>query len=196
MLSGLLRHDRLFVIAGLLGVILISWIYLLTGAGMAMPAMGGMLMEIASPAWTPGYFALTLAMWAVMMAAMMLPAAAPMLLLYDKIARQRADTGKAIGSTSLFGLGYIAVWAGFRVAAVAARTAPASAQDRRGSAGHPARTGSPPPCRRHSARRSSRHAPAAVATAGPRGHRRTADRCCEPDALILPCGARYAVQSG
>jgi predicted metal-binding membrane protein len=49
----------------------------------------------------------------------MLPSAAPMLLLYNKIARRRGETTKTIGSTSLFGLGYVAVWAGFSVAAVA-----------------------------------------------------------------------------
>jgi predicted metal-binding membrane protein len=119
MLAGLLRHDRIVVVAGLLGVILVSWAYLVAGAGMDKPAMGGMLMPMASPVWTLGHFALTLAMWVVMMAAMMLPSAAPMLLLYDKIARKRGETSKTIGSTSLFGLGYIAVWAGFSVAAVA-----------------------------------------------------------------------------
>jgi predicted metal-binding membrane protein len=119
MLADLLRHDRIVVIAGLLAVILISWAYLVAGAGMDMPAIGGMLMPMAGPVWTPGYFALTLAMWAVMMAAMMLPSAAPMLLLYNKIARRRGETTKTIGSTSLFGLGYVAVWAGFSVAAVA-----------------------------------------------------------------------------
>lgn len=118
MLSRLLRHDRLVVVAGLLGVILISWAYLLAGAGIDMPAMGGMLMPMAAPVWTPGYFALNLAMWAVMMAAMMLPAASPMLLLYGKIARKRGEPGNTIGSTSLFGMGYVAVWAGFSVGAV------------------------------------------------------------------------------
>ncbi len=118
-MTGLLRHDRIVVVGGLLGVILISWAYLLAGAGMDMPAMGGMLMPMASPAWTPGYFALTLAMWAVMMAAMMLPSAAPMLLLYDKISQKRGEPGKTPASTGLFGLGYIAVWAAFSIAAVA-----------------------------------------------------------------------------
>ena len=118
MLAGLLRHDRIVVVTGLLAVILTSWVYLLAGAGVDMPAMGGMLMPVASPVWTPGYFALTLAMWAVMMAAMMLPSAAPMLLLYDKIVRKRGEPGNTIGATSLFGLGYIGVWAGFSVAAV------------------------------------------------------------------------------
>jgi predicted metal-binding membrane protein len=119
MLAGLLRHDRVIVVAALFAVIFISWAYLLTGAGMDMPAMGGMLMPMASPDWTPSYFALTLAMWATMMAAMMLPSAAPMLLLYEKIARKRGETGETIGSTGLFGVGYVAVWAGFSVAAAA-----------------------------------------------------------------------------
>lgn len=118
MLADLLRHDRIVVVAGLLGVILISWAYLLAGAGMDMPAVGGMLMPMA-PIWTPGYFALMLIMWAAMMAAMMLPSAAPMLLLYDRIAQKRDEDSRTIGPASLFGLGYIAVWAGFSVGAVA-----------------------------------------------------------------------------
>ena len=116
MLTDLLRHDRILIVVGLLGIILISWAYLLVGAGMDIPAMGGMLMPMAAPIWTPAYLALTLIMWAVMMAAMMLPSAAPMLLLYDRVARKRGE--ETIGQTSSFGLGYIAVWAGFSVAAV------------------------------------------------------------------------------
>ncbi len=118
MLARLLRHDRIIVVASLLAVILIAWAYLVAGAGMDMPAMGGMLMPMSGPAWTPGYLALTLAMWAAMMGAMMLPSAAPMLLLYDKVARKRGATGKVAGSTGLFGMGYLAIWAGFSVAAV------------------------------------------------------------------------------
>jgi len=117
-LGYLLRHDRSLVVAGLLGATLVSWAYLLAGAGMSMPEMAGMLMPVASPVWNASYFGLSLAMWAIMMAAMMLPSAAPMLLLYDKIARNRVASGKTAGSTSLFGLGYLSVWAAFSVAAV------------------------------------------------------------------------------
>ena len=50
--------------------------------------------------WTPGYAVVILVMWAVMMAAMMLPSAAPMILLYGTIARRREETeGRAVAGT-------------------------------------------------------------------------------------------------
>lgn len=112
-----LRHDRLLVIAGLVVVIALSWAYLLTGAG-TLQDMGGMLMPMSSGPWTLGHAALMLAMWVVMMAAMMLPSAAPMFLLYATIARgRRANGGRAKGSGA-FGLGYVVIWAAFSVGAV------------------------------------------------------------------------------
>jgi predicted metal-binding membrane protein len=112
------RHDRAVVVAILLSVILASWAYLLVGMDMPMPEMPGMTMPMDGPAWTAGYFALTLLMWMAMMTAMMLPSAMPMLLFYDSIARKRGAQTTAVGSTSLFGLGYLVVWLGFSVGAV------------------------------------------------------------------------------
>lgn len=117
-LANMFRHARIVVLASLLGIILIAWVYLLAGAGMDMRAMGGMLMPMASPDWTLGHFTLMLAMWAVMMMAMMLPSAAPMILFYDKIASNRGNANQGTGSTSFFCLGYMVVWAAFSVAAV------------------------------------------------------------------------------
>ena len=117
-LVGLHRHDRAVVVAILLCVILASWAYLLIGVEMPMPEMAGMAMPMAAPVWTAGYFALTLLMWMAMMAAMMLPSAVPMLLFYESIARKRAPQTTSVGSTSLFGLGYLVVWLGFSIAAV------------------------------------------------------------------------------
>jgi predicted metal-binding membrane protein len=81
-LIRLFRHDQAVVIAGLVLVIAIAWGYLLLGAGLEMPAMAAMAgrMMMAAPAWTPAYAALQLLMWAAMMAAMMLPSAAPVIL--------------------------------------------------------------------------------------------------------------------
>ena len=50
----LLRRDRLLVVAGLSAVVVLSWAYLLAGAGMDMHEMDGMLMPMAAPDWTPG----------------------------------------------------------------------------------------------------------------------------------------------
>lgn len=112
-----LRHDRLLVAGGLLAVILAAWAYLFSGAGM-MQAMDGMLMPMATGPWTLGYIMLMLFMWAVMMAAMMLPSAAPMILLYTRVARNYAHGGR-ISLSTLFALGYVAVWTVFSIVAVA-----------------------------------------------------------------------------
>ena len=56
-------------------------------------------------------------MWAVMMVAMMLPSAAPMILMYARIAGGR---GRKVASSALaFAAGYIAVWTIFSAAATA-----------------------------------------------------------------------------
>jgi hypothetical protein len=71
MLSAVLLHDRTLVVAGLVAVIALSWIWLLTGAGLHMDEMdmgGGQIMLMAPP-WTPGYAVTIFIMWIVMMAA-------------------------------------------------------------------------------------------------------------------------------
>lgn len=122
-LGYFLRRDRGVVIGSLLGVIVLAWLYLLQGAGMDMQAMGDMVMPMPMPVamtvWTPGYFALLVGMWGAMMVAMMLPSAAPMILLYAMIARRRRALGGSIPATGVFALGYVAVWATFSLAATA-----------------------------------------------------------------------------
>jgi predicted metal-binding membrane protein len=126
LLVTLHRHDRAIVIAILLAVIVAAWVYLAYGVGHLAPTMHDMGMDMsgmdmAMPAepirWTAGYATLTALMWMAMMAAMMLPSAAPMLLFYDSIARQRGARSTTVGPTSLFGLGYLSVWLGFSIAA-------------------------------------------------------------------------------
>jgi predicted metal-binding membrane protein len=58
-------------------------------------------------------------MWCVMMVAMMLPSASPMILTYARVYQQRVTLGKAITPTWLFMAGYLAVWAGFGLLAAA-----------------------------------------------------------------------------
>ena len=113
-----LRRDRILVVACLLVVVALSWAHLLTGAGM-MQEMGEMLMPMSSGPWTLGHAFLVLVMWAVMMAAMMLPSAAPMILLYSTIARRRRARDHLVTASGVFAFGYIAVWAAFSLAAVA-----------------------------------------------------------------------------
>jgi predicted metal-binding membrane protein len=83
----------------LFSVAALAWGWLLAdgGVGMAHMDMGGG--EVMRPAWTAGYAADCLAMWVVMMVAMMLPSATPAVL--------------GAASPYAFAAGYLAVWTGF-----------------------------------------------------------------------------------
>jgi predicted metal-binding membrane protein len=83
---------------------------------MEMMDMGGGQMMAMPPEWTLGYGALIFVMWAVMMVAMMLPSAAPTILLAAALDRQRS-TGSAPQQSMLFASGYLLVWSGFSLAA-------------------------------------------------------------------------------
>jgi predicted metal-binding membrane protein len=75
--------------------------------GMSMQADAGMLSLTDATAY--------LAAWGVMMTAMMLPSAAPMIALYGALHRNRSKTGSRGISTALFALVYIIVWLAFGV---------------------------------------------------------------------------------
>src|SRR5687767_6727935 len=77
--------------------------------------MDGMAMPSMRMAWSGAYFALMALMWGVMMAAMMLPSAAPMILLHSSIYRRRMNESTA--ASAMFVIGYMAVWAGFSILA-------------------------------------------------------------------------------
>lgn len=99
--------------AGLVAVLLVlaaaSWIFTSTQvAGMDMGA------------WTDpgpvGFFTVT---WLVMLAAMMFPSVAPMVVAYHRIQRHRRSTGRAAppGATAVFVGGYLASWTAFGLVA-------------------------------------------------------------------------------
>jgi predicted metal-binding membrane protein len=118
MLVDLMRHDRALVFAGLAAVIALSWVWLMMGAGLKMDEMdmgGGQLMLMAPP-WTLGYAAMIFLMWTIMMAAMMLPSAAPAILLVAALTKQRGER-HAIRASVVFALGYVAVWGLFSLIA-------------------------------------------------------------------------------
>ena len=117
-LDNFLRHDRIVVVSSLAGVITIAWVYLLLGAGIEMDEMdmgGGQIMLMAPP-WTPRYAVLIFLMWSIMMVAMMLPSAAPTILLVSALARNRG-IGHGAQAAGLFTLGYVMTWVGFSLVA-------------------------------------------------------------------------------
>jgi predicted metal-binding membrane protein len=73
--------------------------------------------------WTANEFGLRLAMWAVMMVAMMVPTAAPMTLMYAAVARKAAAQHNPLAPTSVFVAGYIVMWTIFSLVATTAQHA-------------------------------------------------------------------------
>lgn len=71
------------------------------------------LMMPMTAAWTAAEFLSVWTMWAVMMGAMMLPSAAPMLLTHRRMVFRRGGAAENL----VFGLAYLLVWAGFSAAA-------------------------------------------------------------------------------
>jgi predicted metal-binding membrane protein len=96
----------------------------MSDTSMAKP-MGSMGSGIGSIAplrpWTWAEFGVRLAMWAVMMVAMMVPTAVPMTLVYAAVARKAAVQHNPIAPTFVFVAGYAAVWGLFSIAATAAQ---------------------------------------------------------------------------
>ena len=92
LIRRILRHERLVVAGGVGLLVLLSWLFVLDGAGMADGTMTAMR--------APPLGALVI-MWWVMMAAMMLPSAAPAILLYGRVHEMRnRDSGIAKAGSS------------------------------------------------------------------------------------------------
>ncbi len=133
-IEAVVRRDRLIVVGGLAAVVVIAWIAILTGAGTGMsaldmttapgaPAMSGetapagAMAALRPMAWTAGTAGVMFLMWWIMMIAMMLPSAAPMILLFATVNRKGAERGNPFVPTGVFAAGYLAMWGAFSVAA-------------------------------------------------------------------------------
>lgn len=123
---ALFLRERFAIIAALVGVTAISWLYLwqlardmdeMAGAG----HMAGMMMSAGPTAWTGGHFALMLAMWWVMMVGMMLPSAMPIILIFATVYRRKRTQGKPYVPTAVFTAGYLLAWGAFSLAATLAQ---------------------------------------------------------------------------
>src|SRR5216684_8909696 len=117
-LEKVLRHDRLIVAVGLAGVVALAWVYLVAGAGIDM-SMAGMPMEPMP--WSTFYAALMFIMWWVMMIAMMVPSAAPMVPLFTAIKRKQGASVSPSIEAWVFLSGYLLIWAGFSLIAALAQ---------------------------------------------------------------------------
>src|SRR5262245_55095768 len=80
-------------------------------------SMTGAAAWMMASEWTLPYAAAMLGMWATMMLGMMLPSAAPTILLYARVVRTAAPPQAAVLRSYVFALGYLLVWAEFSVIA-------------------------------------------------------------------------------
>jgi predicted metal-binding membrane protein len=102
-----LRRHSLATGSAVLAVALVTWI-------VAVQRMRGM---DAGPGTDLGSLGWYVGVWVTMMAAMMLPSALPMVLLFDRISSDRAGRWSRFGSTWLFVAGYLAIWTLYGLAA-------------------------------------------------------------------------------
>lgn len=114
----MLRRDRFLVVAGLVSVVVLAWAYVLAGAGMNT-SMAGMAMEPMPR--SASYALLMFAMWWIMMIAMMVPSAAPMVLLFSAIKRKRQASANPTVGAGIFLTGYLVAWAAFSLVATFAQ---------------------------------------------------------------------------
>ncbi len=123
-LEALLQQDQVLVSAGLAGVSALAWLYMFyEPLGMRCAEMGRQMAMPVMDAWGGGELVLLFAMWAVMMVAMMVPSAAPMMLMFAAINRTRRAQERPFVPTSVFLLGYLAAWTGFSALATVAQWA-------------------------------------------------------------------------
>ena len=124
-LERVLMRERLLVIVALSIAIIASWVYVLAGAGTGMSTWKmtswkmalGLSHSMAMPVeWTATYATVMFFMWWIMMIGMMLPSAAPMILLHAKVNRtsaKRKGLQWSLLPTGAFTLGYLSAWAIF-----------------------------------------------------------------------------------
>lgn len=117
-LEALLRREVAVTGFCVFMLVLLAWWWVWREAsGMAamnaMPDMPDMVMPAPDP-WSAAYLGTAFLMWTIMMVAMMLPAAAPMILLHARFSRR---SGGNAADTLLFTLSYIGLWTLFALLA-------------------------------------------------------------------------------
>lgn len=109
MLEKILKNDRLIIIAGIAVVSVIAWTYMVK-----VSVSVGQLISAPTPhAWNLNVLASHFCMWIIMMIAMMLPTAGPMILTFSSISRGRKHKNQPYVKTSIFTGGYLLVTVGY-----------------------------------------------------------------------------------
>jgi predicted metal-binding membrane protein len=118
---GPLARPRVVILGALLALAALGWGLVIWQAGndssmsMSMHGDGEMGLDLTMGMAAP----LFLATWVAMMVAMMFPAAAPMILLFDRVERGKREAGRSYVPTMYFVGAYLAIWTVFGVLAFA-----------------------------------------------------------------------------
>lgn len=115
------KRDRAIVVGGIVVLAALAWLYLIDTAGAmdGVKAVGGagMADAITLKPWTLSHALMMFVMWAVMMVGMMVPTAAPMILLHARVWRKKLLDGQPYAPAGAFAAGYVVVWTLFSLAA-------------------------------------------------------------------------------
>lgn len=118
LLESALKHERVVTATLVIVIPLACWTWIAFMAIDMYGSMQGSSAWMMTADWDAAHVLLLLAMWAVMMTAMMLPSAAPLVLLYAGALRTGGDAGVA-RKTYAMAAGYLFVWVLFSVLATA-----------------------------------------------------------------------------
>lgn len=121
-MQNFLRRERLILGVCLTALVLVAWAYLVYQR-VTMPAdmdMPGMVM-LDLRTWSAVDLALLFLMWSVMMVAMMVPSAAPMLLAFLTVNEGRRESNRPYVPVWFFLAGYLAVWTAYSAIATLAQ---------------------------------------------------------------------------
>ncbi len=110
-------RDKIFVLAGLAGVVACAWAYLTTASLDMYGRMDGAAAWMMEASWDAGYLLLIFLMWAAMMVAMMLPSALPTILIFHSAVQNDPKVSSPRRRMFAFVAGYIFAWFGFSVGA-------------------------------------------------------------------------------
>jgi predicted metal-binding membrane protein len=127
LLESALQHDRRVMLFVLVAIPLASWTWIVLMARDMYGTMRGASAWMMTSAWDWPHTLLLSVMWAVMMTAMMLPTATPLILLYAAAARRNAEAGSPARRVYALAAGYVLVWALFSIIATALQRILASA---------------------------------------------------------------------
>jgi predicted metal-binding membrane protein len=112
-------RDRVTIVFALIGLAASSWIYVYFQLNQ-MGEMDAAAVPVAFSPWSAADLALNIVIWWVMMPGMMLPSAAPMILIFAAVNRRKRARDQPFVPTAVFTAGYLIAWGLFGIIATLA----------------------------------------------------------------------------